>query len=130
MSRYVFLFEEVKRMTGECGSKYKNTRPCKDDLYEFLDYNDWFGMKRRGKGDDIEVILTSRAQEALALWLKGYRQEAGVKTALLMDTYKDKYPRTVSELMKHIGNGGIQDENLSVHTKVNFVFVGIEGRAL
>ena len=125
MSRYVFLFEEVKRMTGECGSKYKNTRPCKDDLYEFLDYNDWFGMKRRGKGDDIEVILTSRAQEALALWLKGYRQEAGVKTALLMDTYKDKYPRTVSELMKHIGNGGIQDENY-VYQTLDFLFFTIE----
>ena len=101
MSRYVFLFEEVKRVAGECDSKYRNTRPCKDDLYEFLDYNDWFGMKRRGKGDDIEVILTPKAQEALSLWLKGYKQKAEVKTALLMDTYKDKYPRTVSTLSEN-----------------------------
>jgi len=124
MSRYVFLFEEVKRMAGECDSKYRNTRPCKDDLYEFLDYNDWFGMKRRGKGDDIEVILTPKAQEALSLWLKGYRQKAEVKTALLMDTYKDKYPRTVSTLMKYIGDRGIQGEN-HVYQTLDFLFFTI-----
>ena len=124
MSRYVFLFEEVKRMAWECDSKYRNTRPCKDDLYEFLDYNDWFGMKRRGKGDDIEVILTPKAQEALSLWLKGYKQKAEVKTALLMDTYKDKYPRTVSTLMKYIGDRDIQGENY-VYQALDFLLFTI-----
>lgn len=124
MSRYVFLFEEVKRMAGECDSKYKNIRPCKDDLYEFLDYNDWFGMKQRGTGDDIEVILKARAVEALSLWLKGYGQKAGVKTALLMDAYKDKYPRTVDALMKHIETGNLQDENC-VYQSLDFLFFTI-----
>lgn len=116
MSRYVFLFEEVKRMAGECDSKYKNTRPCKDDLYEFLDYNDWFGMMQRGKGNDIEVALNQRGMEALSLWLNGYKQKAGVKTALLIDAYKAKYPRTVNALKKYIEDGDLQDENYVYQT--------------
>lgn len=124
VSKYVFLFEEVKRIAGECNSKYKNTRPCKDDLYEFLDYNEWFGMKQRGVGDDIEVILTPGAIEALSLWLKGYRQKAGVKTELLMDAYKDKYPRTVDALMKYIETGNLQDENYVYHA-LDFLFFNI-----
>ncbi len=124
MSRYVFLFEEVKRIAAECDSNYKNKRPCKDDLYEFLDYNDWFGMKQRGTGDDIEVIINPSAMDALLLWLKGYRQKAGVKTALLMDTYKDKYPRTVNALMKHIKAGNLQDENY-VYQTLDFLFFTI-----
>lgn len=124
MSRYVFLFEEVKRIAVECASNYKNKRSCKDDLYEFLDYNDWFGMKQRGTGDDIEVIINPSAMDALSLWLKGYKQKAGVKTALLMDTYKDKYPRTVNALMKYIKAGNLQDENY-VYQTLDFLFFTI-----
>ena len=49
MNDYVFLFEETRKIAQECNSKYKGLRVNKDDLYEFLDYNNWFGMERKGE---------------------------------------------------------------------------------
>ncbi len=73
-NEYVFLFEEIRRMAQECGSRYRGLRVNKDDIYEFLEYNNWFGMEQKGEGDDIEVVMNQKAEEAIMLWLRAYKQ--------------------------------------------------------
>lgn len=91
MNDYVFLFEETRKIAQECNSKYKGLRVNKDDLYEFMDYNNWFGMERKGAGDDIEVVMNIKTRTALELWLRGYKQPPKVKTELLLENRLEKF---------------------------------------
>ena len=74
--RYVFLFEEVQVMAKGNDSKYRNVQKCRDDLLEFLDVNEWFGMSKRGADKNIEVIITDKALSSLELWINAYGRPA------------------------------------------------------
>lgn len=121
---YVFLFEEIMKMSLECGSKYNGRRVCRDDLYEFLDYNDWFGMEQRGTGFDVEVIMNRQSKEAITLWLKGYKQKAQVKAALLLEAFEGRYPETVKAFRAYIDKNSLHEENC-IWQVLDFMFFNL-----
>ncbi len=123
-NEYVFLFEEIRRMAQECGSRYRGLRVNKDDIYEFLEYNNWFGMEQKGEGDDIEVVMNQKAEEAIMLWLRAYKQPPEIRTGLLLGHFKDRYPRTVEALEGFIDADEVRDKAY-VWQALDFLFYGI-----
>jgi len=125
MNDYVFLFEETRKIAQECNSKYKGLRVNKDDLYEFMDYNNWFGMERKGAGDDIEVVMNIKTRTALELWLRGYKQPPKVKTELLLENFEKKYPRTTDVVRRFIESEDAWDKAYTWQM-LDFMFFNIK----
>lgn len=125
MNDYVFLFEETRNIAQECNSKYKGLRVNKDDLYEFMDYNNWFGMERKGAGDDIEVVMIIKTRTALELWLRGYKQPPKVKTELLLENFEKKYPRTTDVVRRFIESEDAWDKAYTWQM-LDFMFFNIK----
>ena len=125
MNDYVFLFEETRKIAQECNSKYKGLRVNKDDLYEFLDYNNWFGMERKGVGDDIEVVMNIKTRTALELWLRVDKQPPKVKTELLLENFEKKYPRTTDVVKRFIESEDAWDKAYTWQM-LDFMFFNIK----
>ena len=54
-NKSVSLYGFATALAKECGSFYRDIRPCKDDLLGFMDANGWFGQKAIGSGDNIRI---------------------------------------------------------------------------
>lgn len=123
--RYVFLFEEVQVMAKGNDSKYRNVQKCRDDLLEFLDVNEWFGMSKRGADKNIEVIITDKALSSLELWINAYGRPADEKVKILFDTYRMKFPNTCKHLKEYFGRNSLLDKRCGCQI-LNFLFFTIK----
>lgn len=88
------LYEETLRSAESIGSLYRDTRPCRDDLFEFMDANEWFGQVLMGNGDEIYLRDMAPAMQPLMVWLKAYRQSPEKKIAVIFDAYQGRFPLT------------------------------------
>ena len=81
----VSLYGFAAALAKECGSLYRDIRPCKDNLLGFMDANGWFGQKAIGSGDNIRIERPEDIKERLLIWLRAYRRSAKEKTDILFE---------------------------------------------
>lgn len=103
---YEFLFERVSQLALETESKYKNNQTCRDNLLEFLDINEWFGMDYRVKGMDTEVCLQEKAVDSIRVWLSGYARKPEEKIQILLDAHEVSHPNTCASLKQFLSREG------------------------
>ena len=99
---YLFALELVR----DNNSKYTDSREHRRKLREFLEDNDWFGLEPTVKNNTELIVYTDDAERikpSLALWLSALEQPHGVKTILLLERFKYKFPvlcRLFAEFIK------------------------------
>jgi hypothetical protein len=88
------LYELAAELGAELGSLYSGNRYDKSNILEFLDTNEWFGMKyiMKDLAPWIEKKNIPKIQEPLRLWLSAYKKSNRDKTTLLLEYFKSKYP--------------------------------------
>lgn len=92
------LYKEVYRLACETDSLYRDTRPCRDDLLDFMDANEWFGQTVHGTGDSIWIPEMDKIRDALCVWLSAYRRSVPEKTDILIRSQRNRFPVTCSFL--------------------------------
>ena len=82
-----------------------NKRTCRDELLEFIENNDWFGIKALkaqevyfaaidGEKYFIRKTDAERIRNRIALWLDSYGKDDHEKVELLLKRLEDIYPET------------------------------------
>ena len=106
------LYMLASELAVENNSKYTDSREHRRKLREFLEDNDWFGLEPAVK-KSAELTMPAddaqRIKPSLALWLAALKQPHDVKTVLLLERFKSKFPalcRLFTEFIKerNIGN--------------------------
>jgi len=104
---FIDLYLFASEIAVETGSKYMNSREHRNRLREYLEDNDWFGLELDTKSS-VELTVSSddaeRIRPSLALWLSALEQPHGVKTALLLEHFKAKFPVLCQLFTEFINN--------------------------
>lgn len=93
---FVNLFQEAEKRAKELGSKYRDIGQNRDELFEFLDANEWFGMEIRKENKKFLVAPFEAMEPSLTTWLRTYGQTNEKKIAILLEMYQPVYPQTCS----------------------------------
>jgi len=90
------LYDRAAKTATTVNSLYTNTRSRRNDLLNFMDANEWFGV--RPKFDGVSIFITideyASVESSLILWLKAYKQPGDVKILLMLEMYDGIYPET------------------------------------
>lgn len=108
------LYDCVSELALSVDSRYRNNRARRSDFLNFMDANEWFGIKAEFSGASLFISADeySAVESSLMLWLKAYKQPGDVKISLMLDTYDGIYPATCAMFRKFIAG---KDVNAS-HT--------------
>ena len=120
------LFSIAERMANELASLYKNNRIDRIDLLEFMDANQWFGIKKQdGKTPIITERNLLKFEEPLTLWLSAYKKPGRIKIDLMLRCFDDKYPKTCRIYRKFIKDNQLED-NPSAWKLLDFILSEID----
>lgn len=101
------IYSEVERIARQEGSLYRDIRPCRDDLLDFMGANGWFGQELRGSGDDIYLDDGTMLKGPLSLWLKAYRRTGPERMDILCEAFRETYPGTCRYFADYLRKNGI-----------------------
>ncbi len=104
------LFEVAAEAASAIGSKYRDICQCRDDLYGFMDANEWFGLKTEGSGHNLRVIGLKDYHDRILLWLKAYRRSNDEKLEILFSEYEKNFPGLCLEYKKYTADAGCISE--------------------
>ncbi len=104
------LFDMAAETASAIGSKYRDVCQCRDDLYDFMDANEWFGLKTDGSGHDLRVCGLQGCHDRIALWLKAYRRTDEEKLEILLSEYRCRYPCLCREYSAYVADAGCAKE--------------------
>lgn len=96
------IFDMAAEEALTIGSKYRDICSCRDDLYDLLDANDWFGLEHDGSGHDLRVHGLEKYWDRIALWLKAYGRDDREKLDILTEEYRWRYPRLCRRFMEYV----------------------------
>jgi len=96
------LFTFAEQLAAELNSLYRGIRYDKVRLLEFMDANEWFGMKN---DSDLKKLRNS-----LTLWLSAFKQPDDVKLYLLLAHFESKYPQTCGFYREFAFSSGIRNK--------------------
>lgn len=90
------LFSYAARLGTELNSLYKGNRFGQQDILEFMDANNWFGLQYIMKGREpwIDVQAFEKLRRPLTLWLSAYRKPGRDKITLMLNHFSSIYPET------------------------------------
>ena len=88
------FIETVKHEAKILNSLFRETTTAVDDLWEFMDVNDWFGVEHTGTGKNICIPTFEPLKERIDLWLRAYGKSRGEKIDLMLETYSAIYPNS------------------------------------
>jgi len=111
--RKEMLFDVAAEEAAAVGSKYRDICQCRDDLYDFMDANEWFGLKVYGHGLDTRVKGLPAVLDRLRLWLRAYQRPDAEKLELLLSAFMQKYPVLCREFSEFTDVTGHRDEGRS-----------------
>lgn len=106
---YIPLFEKAAEMAAQTGAKYRDIGRDRDELLEFLDVNEWFGMEWSGNGVDRKVAPFTNAEKPLATWLLAYQQPPKIKLLVMLEAYASAFPDTCTLYGKFIAKKQAED---------------------
>ena len=96
------FMEMVKGKAEELGSEYRDKERDNDELYEFMDGNDWFGGLSKDHDGCSKIIMNEELEKRLDIWLLSYRKTDKQKRDILLDLLEARYPRTASRFREYI----------------------------
>ena len=108
------LYAQVESLAEQCGSLYRDVRPCRDDLLGFMDANEWFGQDVIGSGDSICISNFEAIKERLLIWLRAFRRSPAEKMDILFEVSRDRYPETCRLFMEYLVKNGKYGEDGSL----------------
>jgi hypothetical protein len=90
------LFSHAARLGESLNSLYRDNRFGRQDILEFMDANDWFGIEYVMKNREPQMTLQSleKIRKSLTLWLAAYRKPGRDKIALMLEHFSGTYPET------------------------------------
>lgn len=111
----ISVFEFAEELARDLNSAYKNTANCREDLYAYLENNNWFELNYNFSDNDVEIYChdCDSFAEAIRLWLIAYKKTNYEKFMLLYDTFKHQYPITCSLYSKFIYAKNMEYEEVS-----------------
>lgn len=109
----VEFYKYMKGQAMDRGSLYHGSVTDREKLIDFLEMNDWFGLKNAAnpekrvlKGREKLLVPEDTAQLLsghLNLWLDGYRKSNREKVSLLIDFGKERFPQTMEFYQEFVG---------------------------
>ena len=96
------FIEIVKNRAEELDSEYRDKLRDTDELYEFLEGNDWFGTLTEDDDGCSTVIMNEELEKRLDIWLLSYRKSDTQKREILLGLLEERYPRTASRFRKYV----------------------------
>ena len=91
------FIEIVKNRAEELDSEYRDKPRDTDELYEFLEGNDWFGTLTEDDDDGCSTVtMNEELEKRLDIWLLSYRKSDTQKREILLGLLEERYPRTSS----------------------------------
>jgi hypothetical protein len=121
------LYELVAELGAELGSLYKGSRHDKSNILEFMDSNEWFGLKcvMKDLAPRIDNKSISKIREPLCLWLLAYKKPDREKTTILLERFNGIYPDLCRLYKKFLNERGLWDAGASWKL-LDFLFAGID----
>lgn len=115
MSNSTSIFVIAEQIANKKNSLYENTAHCRKDLYNYLEQNNWLGLKCHTT--DAEIIVSNddylHIEDAISLWLCAYKRTNNEKLAILCNHFKKQYPITCSLYFEFINSRGLKNEEVS-----------------
>lgn len=96
------FIEIVKNRAEELDSEYRDKTRDTDELYEFLEGNDWFGTLTEDDDGCSTVTMNKELEKRLDIWLLSYRKSDTQKREILLGLLEERYPRTASRFRKYV----------------------------
>jgi len=90
------LFALADKHASALDTLYRGNRFGRADLLEFMDGNEWFGMKYFMEKNlpMIELPITADFADALTLWLSAYKKPGRDKIRLMLKHFSGIFPET------------------------------------
>lgn len=105
------MFYTVEKMATKLDSCYKNNHFGNIDLLEFMDANQWFGVKsKNGKIPILTKRDIKKLEEPLTLWLMAYKKPGRIKIDLMLRHFHMKYPKTCRLYRQFVTRNQLEDE--------------------
>lgn len=104
------IFDMAAEEAELMGSEYRDVYSCRDDLYDFMDANGWFGLECEGNGHDLRVHGLLRYKDRVLLWIKAYGRTDTEKYGILMTEYRWKFPVLCSRFRAYVKENGCAGE--------------------
>jgi len=106
------LFTAVAEMAEKLGSLYKGNRLGREDILEFMDVNEWFGVN--GVMEDRIPLITEndfeKFRKPLTLWLSAYKKPGNEKINLMLSHFHEEYPNTCRLYSKFVDDNRLEHE--------------------
>ena len=102
------LYQEAVKLAESCGSLYRDTIPGRDALLEFMDVNEWFGLKPVFRDHEVYIESIDAFSKRLELWLKAYKKPGAEKIDLMLEAYHGTLPETCDRIAAFMEDGGIK----------------------
>lgn len=119
----VLLFAAVENKARQMESSYRDSIPCRDDLLEFLDSNDWFGAGCVPCGRDY--LVSWEMLGYMDLWLRAYGKSRPEKIDLMLDAFAPVYPRTCVRYRRFIQDNEYQNDEQALRL-LDFLLASID----
>jgi hypothetical protein len=98
------LYARASEIAFSANSRYENNRARRSDLLNFMDANEWFGIKPEFSEASLLISADeySAIESSLLLWIKAYKQPGKVKISLMLEAYGGIYPEACALFQKFI----------------------------
>ena len=72
----ISVFEFAEELARDLNSAYTNTANCREDLYAYLENNNWFELNYKFSDNDVEIYChdCDSFAETIRLWLIAYKK--------------------------------------------------------
>lgn len=111
----VSVFVVAEELAKDLNSAYKNMADCREDLYVYLENNNWFELNYDFSDNDVEISRDDCESfaDAIRLWLIAYKKTNYEKFMLLYNEFKYQYPNTCSLYFKFIHTKNMEREEVA-----------------
>ena len=96
------FMEMVRNRAIELDSEYLDKPRDTDELYEFLEGNEWFGALTEDDDGCSTVTMNEELEKRLDIWLRSYRKSDTQKREILLGLLEERYPRTAARFRKYV----------------------------